>query len=183
MIVTWFTQMSFGRTAQDLTDEDLFLQVENYSRLVDHLTGVKPLPAKEAVQYMWEDFLPAALVAGMMSSLELYSTRRYEEETFWKFSRLADRMTKAGEFNYVAPPWFRDKDVIRSHRSVLMSRNPEAYDENWPGTPRKMPLLWPVQKSSDPAVVELRVVKGDLPAIKSGELVLPAQIGERVVNA
>lgn len=183
MLVTWFTQMSFGRTAADLTDEHLHQQIETYSILMDHLTGDKPLPAKEAVQYMWDGYLPAALIAGMMTSLEMYANRRYDEKTFWKFSNYATKMREAGKFRYEAPPWFRDKDVIRSHRSVLMARFPEAYDTSvWPGTPKQMPLLWPVQNSPDDAVASLRVLKADLPRIKSGELVLTTEIIERVVN-
>lgn len=64
-----------------------------------------------------------------------------------------------------------------------MSEHPDAYDSTvWPATPKQMPLLWPVKNSSDGAVAELRVAKGDLARLKTGELVLSAEISERVVN-
>lgn len=180
--MTWLTQMSFGRTAGDLTDADLRALIMDYSALVDHLTGEVPLPKSNPVPYMWKGYLEAAIIAGMMSCMEWSFTRRYDDKVFWKFSRLADKMTAEKRFTYAAPPWFRDKDVIRSHRSALMAKEPEAYGETWVGAPKRMPILWPVIIDPVDAVYELRVSKADLPAIKSGELVVPPEIGERVVN-
>lgn len=179
-MMIWLTQISFGRTAQDLSDEHLAKLIEDYDKLVDHLSGEKDLPKKNPVRYAWEGRLEAAIIGGMMTSLEFTNTRRYDDQVFWKFSKVADSL--GDRFSYHPVAWFRDKDVIRSHRSALKARYPQVYGEKWPQTPTRMPILWPVVNPENPAVYELRVSREDLPLVRSGKLKIPAEISERVVN-
>jgi hypothetical protein len=135
---------------------------------------------------MWRYHLDALLIAGRVYSMEWTFHRGFTDKTFWKFSRLADERCGPGHdkqqglFRYEPPPWFRDPDVCRSHRSVLAGAEPEAYGGLWPKTPKKMPLLWPFMK--EPGVYDLRVAKADLPSVRRKTLIVPASISERVVN-
>lgn len=183
-MMTWHTQFSFGRTAADLTDEHLRAQILDCVSLVDTIVNATP-DAKPVMPafYMWRNHLEALLVQGMLFCMEWSFNRGFDDKEFWKFSRRADAMVADKEFLYVAPPWFRDADVCRSHRSALMARYPDAYDEEtWPGAIKDLPILWPVTSAKDPAVYELRVAKADLPLIKAGKLKVPAAIRERIVN-
>lgn len=181
MLITWHTQFSFCRTADDLEDEQLKVQIDHAVALLEVLrAGGKP---KEPAYYMWHKHLEAFMVMGMLMVQEISLTRRYDGKDFWKFARAADSLKSKRGFHYWPPPWFRDADLCRSHRSVLMAAVPASYDLGiWPGTPAKMPLLWPVV-GDDGALAELRVAKADLPRLKSGELSIPKAMKERIVNA
>jgi hypothetical protein len=188
MLMTWHTRFSFFKSAADLENDRLRAQIDDAADLVDLvLAGCRPT---EPTFYMWKDHLDALLVAGMIYSMEWTFHRGFSDKTFWKFSRLADeRCAKGhghgadgsgGAFKYEPPPWFRDADVARSHRSWLMAQEPESYDtELWPGTPENMPILWPVVSGP---VYELRVAKADLPGLSAKKLSVPSTIKQRVVN-
>lgn len=183
MLMTWHTKFSFSKSAGDMENDRLRAMIDDASELVDMVTadfGETKRP-KEPSYYMWRYNLDALLVAGMVYSMEWTFVRGFSDKTFWKFSRLADLRSGNGVFRYEPPPWFRDPDVCRSHRSVLMAGEPDRYDaELWPGTPEHMPLLWPFMK--EPGVYELRVAKADLPDVRRKKLVIPASIRERVVG-
>jgi hypothetical protein len=189
MLMTWHTMFSFSKSAADLENDRLRAQIDDCAVLVDMIQSGDGKTG-EPTYYMWRYNLDALLVAGMIYSMEWTFHRGYTDKTFWKFSRLADERCSAGhgnganasggEFRYEPPPWFRDADVCRSHRSVLVGAEPEAYADQWAKTPKNMPLLWPFVK--EPGVYELRVAKADLPDVRRRKLVIPAPTRERVVN-
>jgi hypothetical protein len=78
----------------------------------------------------------------------------------------------------VMPPWLTDTDVLRSHRSNLMRRWPDAYA--WKGTPTNLPYLWPIV--DDEGGYVLKLSKYDKGLIASGDRVLPKTIAERIVS-
>jgi hypothetical protein len=182
--MVWHTQFSFSRSAADLEDADLRKQIFDAWRLVEMLQeGGRP---SAPAYYMWLGHEPALLIAGMLSCMEWTFHRGYDDKEFWKFKKRAEALkeTEAG-FSYAAPPWFRDPDVCRSHRSALSRLRSDAYGEEvWAGSVSTMPILWPVIKESltEPAVYELRVAKGDLPDLRRSVLSVPANTKERVVN-
>jgi hypothetical protein len=49
------------------------------------------------------------------------------------------------------PPWLFDPDVIRSHQSALVRKDPVHYGPVFPDVPPDLPYVWPVRSS---AVVE-----------------------------
>ena len=191
MMMTWHTRFSFIKSAREMENDRLRAMIDDAADLVDLVqAGGKP---SEPAFYMWHQHLPALLIAGMLYSMEWTFGRGFSDKPFWKLSRLADSMCagghsggvnyKGGTFHYEPPPWFRDPDVCRSHRSTLWAREPAAYGPDlWPGTPEHMPLLWPVVSADDPRVYELRVAKADLPLIRQKKLVVPSTIKNRVVN-
>ncbi len=178
--MTWHTRSSFFRTAEDLEDEYLRAQIDNAAMLVDMV--LDNAKQTEPAYYLWKDNLEALLVMGMAMSMEWTFASRFDDKTFWKFSRLADQMAAAGTFNYEAPPWFRDEALIMSHRSALIRRDGTGYGELWPSAPRDMPILWPDPIGGSSAVANLRVAKADLADLRAGRLSVPSQYADRVVN-
>jgi hypothetical protein len=49
------------------------------------------------------------------------------------------------------PPWLEDEDLLRSHRSALVRKDPEHYRPLFPDVPDDLPYVWPVRSA---AVVE-----------------------------
>lgn len=178
MGVLWLTQMSFSRTAADLTDQDLFEQIEEAKTYIANDGFSKNDPSS----FAWNGFRDALIINAMLLCMELCFKRGLDDKQFWLFSRTADSLRAAGEFRYEPPPWFRDKDVIRSHRSHLARNNPQAYAEQWPGTPQGMPILWPIVNPDDHALYDLKVARTDLALVASGELNVPDSMKERIVN-
>ena len=58
-----------------------------------------------------------------------------------------DELAAAGAL----PPWLSDEDLIRSHRSNLVRKDPAYYRPQFPDVPDDLPYVWPVRS---PAVVE-----------------------------
>lgn len=60
------------------------------------------------------------------------------------------------------PPWIGDPWVHRSHRSRLLGREEAAhYEPLFPGTPLKMPTIWPQLDDSDNRGYRLYIDAGD----------------------
>lgn len=49
------------------------------------------------------------------------------------------------------PPWLEAEDLLRSHRSALVRKDPEHYRPLFPDVPDDLPYVWPVRSA---AVVE-----------------------------
>jgi hypothetical protein len=49
------------------------------------------------------------------------------------------------------PPWLEDEDLLRSHRSALVRKDPGHYRPLFPDVPDDLPYVWPVRSA---AVVE-----------------------------
>jgi hypothetical protein len=49
------------------------------------------------------------------------------------------------------PPWLEDEDLLRSHRSALVRKDPGHYRPQFPDVPDDLPYVWPVRSA---AVVE-----------------------------
>ena len=61
--------------------------------------------------------------------------------------RTQDELAAAGAL----PPWLEDEDLLRSHRSALVRKDPDLYRPEFPDVPDDLPYVWPVRS---PAVVE-----------------------------
>jgi hypothetical protein len=61
--------------------------------------------------------------------------------------RTQDELAAAGAL----PPWLEDEDLLRSHRSALVRKDPDFYRPAFPDVPDDLPYVWPVRS---PAVVE-----------------------------
>jgi hypothetical protein len=46
------------------------------------------------------------------------------------------------------PPWLFDDEVVRSHRSALVRKDPEHYGPLFPDVPPDLPYVWPVRSEA-----------------------------------
>lgn len=46
------------------------------------------------------------------------------------------------------PPWLEDEDLLRSHRSALVRKDPDHYRPLFPDVPDDLPYVWPVRSAA-----------------------------------
>lgn len=51
----------------------------------------------------------------------------------------------SGEYSMEPPPWVRDPNLHKAHKSELLRANPSLYDKYWPDVPMDVPCYWPVK--------------------------------------
>lgn len=183
-MITWFTRFSFDRSAADLTDITLGQQIDEGYEVFKALTGQDSKVDDNApVLRMWEGYEFALGLYVMCAGDQFTRIRRNIDMTFYEvYNDMQVMKQNDPEFVYEAPPWFRDADLCRSHRSNLIRRQPENYnDGRWPGTPPVMPYLWPFIDDSEDGY-SLMVSKAERDLLAKGERKLPKAIKERVAN-
>jgi len=180
--------MSYGKTARALDDRTLGHQrVEALELLELLLGGEKP---RGPAARMWFGYEYALAVYGMMMCMEWVHNRGCADNLFFKFyNAIQDVKKDEPDFSYIEPPWFRDADVLRSHRSNLVRRQREL---KIPGgerytaafgraTPKNMPYLWPLLDQSGTSY-KLLVSKAEREMLRTGERALPDSMKSRVKN-
>jgi hypothetical protein len=191
-VITYYTQFSFARTATDLRDEQVLSCIEDALFLLEHKDVRKPYA------YMWNGCHAALVVYGQLMCREMQRRHGVKDPTGPLFKRLMTVWEKQKlNSRRVIPPWMRDKDIVRSHRSHLRRRYPgkdvgagrpgtgmnEGYGgypaSLWPGCPNNWPVLWPVVDGDD---YVLKVARADLGLLETGVLALPGYVQERVEN-
>lgn len=180
------TRSSFGQTAADLDNVQLNRCMTDTTIIFDILTGgVESHPRENhpAVK-MWTGYEFALGTYAMMFCMEWSGQRGFTgHKCFWYLSKAIKAM-KADDpgFVYEPPPWFRDRDVLASHRSNLLRRYPLQYDDAWNNCPENWPYIWPVIDFDRPEGYKLMLSKADKERLRSGERVLPAKQKERISN-
>lgn len=183
-MITWFTRFSFDRTAEDLTTQTLGWQLEEFRDVWSAMIGSNDgeIPDNHPVLRMWEGYEFALGTYGMALCDQFTRVRRQLDSTLYDvYYDIQDIKKDDKEFVYEAPPWFKDADVCRSHRSNLMRREPSNYKRTWPKTPENMPYLWPFIDDS-PEGYSLMVSKAERELLRKGERALPKPIAARVKN-
>jgi hypothetical protein len=183
-MITYLTMKGYGSTAKTLHDDLLELQREDVMALVDALTldeSSDIVPENDPVRFMWSGYEYALCIYGMFLCHE-WTIRGNRCKIFWELKHALDELGDS----YMAPPWSKDLDVIRSHRSNLMRELPKLYSKTFKGTPPNMPYLWPANawdvKTWEPMGYDLRLSKEDKALLEAGERHLPKRIRERIVN-
>lgn len=176
--MTFCTRVAAGRTAQDLTDKHLQRQLEHVFEIVLSLRGEGDLPERDPSVRMWRGYEHALCVYGMLQAMEYGQKRGLYTTRFWDLSEILEEIGGS----YVPAPWMRDKDVMRSHRSVLARMYPDFYGDVWPGTPANLPYVWPFVDPEAENGYELFVAKSEQELLHTGERSLPKSIARRVVN-
>jgi len=172
-VITWHTQIAYGSSASNLDDRRLGVQKDEVLALLDDLTigdGKELAP----VHRMWVGYEYALCIYGMFHCMEWTINRGFTDKVFWTLGRAVQELGGS----YEAPPWLKDKDVIRSHRSNLMRRWPRHY--NWPGTPENLPYIWPIVDYD--GGYQLMVAKEDRELLAVGERTIPKRMRERIAN-
>jgi hypothetical protein len=181
--MTWLTYRSWGRTAADLENATLKLQMRNSVTIMDILTGIKPdhPKANHPAVKMWQGYEYALGIQCMSLGMEWTFKRGFAEcEEFWAMSRAIKEIKKVErDFAYEVPPWSRDAYLLLSHRSNLYRRDPVTYKGKWKKCPENWPYLWPVLRGDS---YQLHVSRGDKQLLKEKKRTLPADVRERVVN-
>lgn len=182
--MTWLTYRSFGKTAESLDNGALKLQLRNTCTLFDILTGIKPdHPKKDhPTVRMWRGYEYALGISGMCMGMEWTLKRGFAEmEEFYFLYRAIKEVKKTDEdFVYEPPPWFRDADVLLSHRSNLARRDPITYGKKWKQCPENWPYLWPVVDGV--GGYQLYVSRVDKGHLRDKKRTLPTSVQDRVVN-
>jgi len=183
---TFLTQKRFGRTAADLDDTTLSMQMTQCMQIFDTLTGVTPdFQPEHPVMGMWEGYEYALGIYAMMLNLEWTFQRGFAHHECLRFfhQNIKEMHDQDPEFIYEVPPWLNDVAVIKSHRSNLVRRLRSQYEDRWKVAPDNWPVLWPKIDFTKPEGYTLWLAKGDKERLRKGERTLPPDdVMERVVN-
>lgn len=178
------TYRSFAKTAESLDTPRLGKQRIEVVSIVETLLGEREGYRNHPAVFMWRGYEHALCIYGMMICLEWASKRRYQDRQLFRLHELAEKAKRreGHEGGYVSPPWFGDKDLMRSHRSNLIRKDAETYADMWPGTPLNMPYLWALADSEAEDGYVLKVSKAEKVLLEAGERTLPPSIAARVAN-
>lgn len=180
-MITWMTMGTYGKTAKTLEREDLEIQREEVLHIVNWLIEEdSDCDDDDLVLGMWSGFEYALCIYGMFICME-WIRRGIVDEIFWKLGNICHELGDS----YQAPPWIKDKDVIRSHRSNLMRYDPDKYGKLFKGTPENMPIIYPVihyGEDGEPEGYNLYVNSEEKKLLVKGKRKLPSRIRERIVN-
>lgn len=176
--MTWITRISHLEGADDLDIELASSTLVRSARLWNTVV-FEGVEAANPWHRMWDGY--EAALAGYVAALGISLVQR-GVSTFRVVDSvvhtLVDLRKEGYEYEYSAPPWSQDADVIRSHRSNLIRRYGSRV--SFKGTPLNMPMLWPfVDREGGYA---LMLSKHDKSLIASGERKLPHTIAKRVEN-
>ena len=171
-MITWLPQISYAASAARLDDERLGRQIDSCVTFLDVMDDPAEFEMENAPEYlMWRDHQ----CAFVMYAIKMVMESRKRKIESWNIKVFHDYMRDLKNMGMptTVPPWSRDANIIRSHRSRLMSLGPTHYGPQFPGTPLSMPILWPQPVTSDPRGYRLRITMHDLQLLNSGKRQLP----------
>ncbi len=184
-MITWHTRFTFQGTANDLNTVTMGYQIAQAYQIFVALTSEEGSPEVEPnhpVLRMWTGHEYALAIYGMLLSDNYIRDRRQSDVTMFRIYYMLKEFRKHFEVSYVEPPWMRDPDVCRSHRSNLARREPSLYGDKWPNNPDSMPYIWPFIDDTAPGGYKLMVAKQERELLASGDRKLPRSIRERISN-
>lgn len=150
---TFLPYASFRRTARVLDSRRLgkqrveALQILRALEIEDY--GWKSHP----VVRMWRGYTEALVTYGATMVAE-WSARGFGDTCLCQMVEFAPRarsqraLAEAGAL----PSWLGDRALHRSHRSVLVQKDPGYYRPRFPGVPEDLPYVWP-EPEHEPAAL------------------------------
>lgn len=173
-MITWLTQLKFGAAAKRLDNKRLASQIENARNILFILES--PNAPKEDADLeevrMWSGYEFALCLYCLQMANE--AVRRGQKPETGDFHDLWREYKDCGMGSMPdMPPWAGDVDIVRSHRSRLIVLDPEHYAPLFPGTPPRMPVIWPQLVKSDPRGYRLRLKTNDIRRLNAGRMQLP----------
>lgn len=168
-MITWLPQIAFGASAKRLDDDRLVKQIEMCRQMVPLLDAENQ--RLEEVR-MWIGYEQRFCLYALMMVGEAV-TKRWMHPVDSKIFHEYWRDLKDAGIGAERPPWEKDANIIRSHRSRLIALDPERYQPMFPRTPKNMPVLWPQVLRMDPSVYRLRLKTEDIKRIGDGRRQLP----------
>lgn len=177
---TFMAFSSYSKTATALDDARLGKQRLEAYQVLEHLLEI---PGREnfypnhPIMAMWRGYEYALCVYGM-ETCRVWHTRG-KDDMFHRFARYGTMFNNQG-FDFEHPPWYRDEDFMRSHRSNLYRKDPRYYRAFSParGTPLNLPYLWP--SVSEDGSYRLLVSAADRKRIAMAERALPDDLAARL---
>lgn len=183
----WMTRRSIAKTAEDLDDRDLVDTIARAERLAQYfITDDPDTPNAEfdsgPLAKAWQGYEFALCIYGMMLCMEYHMNRGYADGAFFRFKALCEEYkSQFPGAAYAPPPWFKDVDVLKSHRSALLRRDPYRYEDKWTQVPENWPYLCPVV--DDDGGYKLFISKDDKALMRRGvRSALPADVKNKVAN-
>lgn len=108
--------------------------------------GLQVIKALTIPNYGWRHHPAVKMWQGHVDALALYTAHMCIE---WMRRGYADSVLPQlqpfldGIQNPTMPLWLSRIDVMRSHRSNLIRKMPEVYQQVWPDVPDNLPYVWP----------------------------------------
>lgn len=172
-MITWLTQLKFGASAKRLDNQRLVSQIENARNILGILESPSAPKEQQNLEEvaMWRGYEMALALYGMQAGLVALSRSIRADVRDFKY--VWDDYKEAGIDKPEMPPWSEDVDIVRSHRSRLIALDPAHYATLFPGTPPRMPVIWPQLVRSDPRGYRLRLKTDDIRRLTAGIRQLP----------
>lgn len=168
-MITWLPQFAFGASAKRLDDGRLLKQIEMCREMIPLLESGDDWP--EEVR-MWVGYEQRFCLYALMMVGEAVTKRWIHPVDSKIFHEYYSDLKDCG-IGEARPPWEKDTNIIRSHRSRLISLDAEHYQPLFPRTPERMPVLWPQVLKADPGIYRLRLKTEDIKRLSDGRRVLP----------
>lgn len=91
---------------------------------------------------MWRGY-EVALARYGMACCAIWKGKGYVDNMWTRFLGARDMLTASGS-SLATPDWLDDRDLVRSHQSNLIRKDPDHYAPLFPGVPDDLPYIWPV---------------------------------------
>lgn len=127
----------FGKTARALDYRRLGKQRVETWQIIRALTGEQKGWRYHPAVKMWDGHVEALAQYGVVMCREWFG-RGYFDTMLERFYPYAPSMQAEW------PEWLDRDDVMLSHRSNLIRKNPDHYRPIWPDVPDDLPYIWPV---------------------------------------
>jgi hypothetical protein len=172
---TFVTFRDWAQTSSALDDKRAGKQRLEAKQILEHLLGEAPdFYPNHPVMDMWRGYEFALGIYGIQFCMDWYLKRNNNDTIQFEIQNL---LKKHNVGPFVSPPWRDDKDLMRSHRSNLVRKDP-SYKKVFPKTPEDMPYLWP--HCHEDGSYDLRVSAADEKRLKTGERKLSKELRELV---
>lgn len=167
-MLTLMPSIGFFKSLRQLDDDRLSKQRQDALSALQLLLGPKQ-KTRHIIMDMWDGYEYVLGVYGMSACSEWQNKRGHRDRIAFEIHALLDGFPR----EYEMPPWMDDLDFHRSHRSYLIRKQPDHYEELWPNTPENMPILWPQIVRTDPRGYRLRLSTPGARQLLAGERELP----------
>lgn len=137
---TFLPELTFEASAAALDFKRLGKQRVEAYQILKTLTGKSDGWKNHPAVRMWRDYEKALCAYGLAICVEWRYNRGYKDNC-WDL--IYDIEREFDGLPYVTPPWY-NMELIESHRSNLIRKNPEFYGPKWPDTKENLPYIWPV---------------------------------------
>lgn len=176
----WLTRMSIFDTFDDMEADLLATQrADAWALFTTMVYDSGQVAETHPVYRGWLGYHAALAAYGAAADVALAARHIGRGGLAGHFAGAVEQLRQSGPDPVVMPPWFEDTDVLRSHRSNIIRRWPE-YADVWPGTPERMPYLFPFV--DDEGGYTLNVSKAERALLQERDRVLPKSIQKKVAN-